>query len=47
MFSQILDLPTEVYNAQKLSPVMNDWVKDLEDDKNDFGINIKDEDIRN
>ena len=37
----------KVYYAQKLSPVCGDWIELLEKDKEQFGINISDDEVSN
>ena len=40
------ELLYRVYLAQKLSPVRGDWITLLEKDKDQFGINLSDEDVK-
>ena len=40
------ELIYRVYLAQKLSPVRGDWITLLEKDKDQFGINLSDEDVK-
>ena len=37
----------KVYKAQKLSPVLGDWVLLLDKDKQQFQINLSDEEVSN
>ena len=39
-------LVSKVYNAQKNSPEMGDWYYSLKNDKEQFGINISDKEIK-
>ena len=39
------ELISRVYSAQKLSAVSGDWVKLLETDKEEFKINLTDEEV--
>ena len=40
------ELIYRVYPAQKLSLLSRDWINLLEEDKEQFGLNLSDEDVR-
>ena len=40
------ELVNQVYNAQKLSPVKNDWFLQVQDDLRMFQINLSDDEIK-